>query len=83
MRTWYLRGKDTIAALITTWAPPSENDTAAYIKFVSDRVGINPDQKFVWTEYNAVRIAHAIAQMENGVQPELTTALFYDAYNLI
>src|SRR5262245_59994502 len=34
-------GLGTIAQLITRWAPPKENDTAAYIKAVSDAVGVN------------------------------------------
>ena len=36
------RGAKTLAQLITSWAPPNENDTAGYIKKVSQRTGITP-----------------------------------------
>jgi len=32
------RGHNTIEKLITKWAPPSENDTAAYVRFVQKKV---------------------------------------------
>lgn len=38
-------GINTIRAAISRWAPPSENDTESYIKFVSQKTGINPDEK--------------------------------------
>jgi hypothetical protein len=36
-------GLRTIRSMITRWAPPNENDTEAYIKFVAGRVGVSPD----------------------------------------
>lgn len=36
-------GINTIRKAITRWAPPSENDTEAYIKDVATRSGIDPD----------------------------------------
>jgi len=43
-RTYYNKYKlRTIRALITRWAPPKENDTEAYIRRVTDRIGIGPD----------------------------------------
>ena len=35
---------DTLAEIITTWAPPKENDTAKYIRNVSKWTGFKPDQ---------------------------------------
>lgn len=35
-------GLNTIAGLITRWAPPAENDTAAYIAAVSRDCGMSP-----------------------------------------
>jgi hypothetical protein len=35
----------TLRGVITRWAPPSENDTEAYIKNVSQKTGISPDQE--------------------------------------
>lgn len=39
-----LHGCQTIRKIISRWAPPSENDTAAYIATVSRLTGIAPDQ---------------------------------------
>lgn len=41
---------DTLRGLVTRYAPPSENDTENYIKFLSDRTGIKPDQKIDLTD---------------------------------
>jgi len=38
------RGNDTIAGMISTYAPSSENNTAAYIKNVATSLGIDPAQ---------------------------------------
>ena len=35
----------TIRAIITRWAPPKENNTEAYIRCVTDRIGIGPDKE--------------------------------------
>jgi hypothetical protein len=37
-------GLDTIRKIVSRWAPPSENDTAAYIASVSRIIGIPPDE---------------------------------------
>jgi hypothetical protein len=38
------KGINTITGVINRWAPPSENDTSAYISDVSKRLGIKSDQ---------------------------------------
>lgn len=40
LRNYIHRGFNTISSIITRFAPPSENDTANYITFVSRYVGI-------------------------------------------
>ena len=43
-KTYYGKYKlKTIRALITRWAPPKENNTEAYIRRVTDRIGIGAD----------------------------------------
>ena len=43
-RTYYNKYKlRTIRAIITRWAPPKENNTEAYIRRVTDRIGIGAD----------------------------------------
>lgn len=36
---------NTIAGIITRWAPPSENDTASYISFVASKTGVGADEQ--------------------------------------
>jgi len=50
--------------LISTWAPPTENDTGNYINFVSQKTGIQPDQ--VLTEADIDRIIPAMIEQEGG-----------------
>ena len=38
-------GLKTIKDIIYRWAPPKENNTAAYIRRVSDYIGIEPDHE--------------------------------------
>lgn len=38
------QGNDTIAEIIYKWAPPIENNTVAYINFVSNETGIDPNE---------------------------------------
>lgn len=54
----------TIEALISEFAPPSENDTAAYIAFVSEYTGIPPRRFLILSDL--VPIAQAIVRLENG-----------------
>jgi hypothetical protein len=37
------RGVSTLAAMVNRWAPPTENDTAAYVQKVARETGIAPD----------------------------------------
>ena len=36
---------DTLDKIITRWAPPNENDTKSYIKFVCDKTDFYPPKK--------------------------------------
>ena len=61
---------DTIAEIITRWAPPHENDTAAYTRFVSDYVGVAADKLINVRDYAIMRpLVEAIIRFENGQQP--------------
>lgn len=61
-------GQRTIAALLTEYAPGSENNTAAYIKSVSDYTGISPTAVLDLASDLPVLVA-AIIKHENGQQP--------------
>lgn len=59
-------GMNTIASLITEYAPPSENNTAAYIASVSDTTGIAPTVPFLLNETTLAAIIKAKIEVENG-----------------
>lgn len=59
--------KDTIAAIVSTWAPSSENDTIRYIDFVCSKTGLAPDVPIKYQdEEKMVQLVAAMAQMECG-----------------
>jgi hypothetical protein len=61
------QGVNTISGVISKWAPPNENDTQAYIKDVSQRLGIPPNQKIDLTNpLQRQALSTAIALHENG-----------------
>jgi hypothetical protein len=60
------RGLDTIQELINVWAPPVENDTSGYINSVSSRTGISKNVIFSPRKDNFIKIAKAMAGVENG-----------------
>ncbi len=68
LRNYYkLYGLDTIRRIITRWAPPKENDTAAYIAAVSKLSGIAPDDPIrIDARRQMTAIVAAMSQVENG-----------------
>ncbi|WP_342620843.1 hypothetical protein [Rhodoferax sp. GW822-FHT02A01] len=68
LKNYGMKGVNTLAGVITKWAPPNENDTAAYISDVSKRLGIDPNQPINLSN-PAVRqaIGTGIMFHENGV----------------
>ena len=36
-------GRATVRAICSSWAPPNENDTEAYVAGVAKRIGLDPD----------------------------------------
>lgn len=60
--------KNTIAAIISTWAPVSENNTQKYINFVSTKTQLAPDAVIEYADKDTmVAIACAMTFMECGV----------------
>lgn len=60
------RGLDTIQELINVYAPPIENDTTGYVNSVSTRTGIGRNVVYAPTKENFIKIAKAMAYIENG-----------------
>ncbi|MDB5448622.1 MAG: hypothetical protein JWQ97_3939 [Phenylobacterium sp.] len=64
------RGLDTVKAIISTWAPANENDTAAYIRSVSKQLGVGANQALnLGDPATLQKLMHAITLHENGRDP--------------
>jgi hypothetical protein len=60
-------GLATLRQIITRWAPPSENDTEAYIEAVAGALTVSADQPIDLTDRNLlVDLVKAIICRENG-----------------
>jgi hypothetical protein len=67
LQSYGKQGVNTVAGVISKWAPPNENDTQAYIKDVSQRLGIPANQKIDLTNpLQRQALSTAIALHENG-----------------
>jgi len=68
---YYRHGLRNIGAMIARYSPPTENDTAAYIKAVTDFAGVGADVLLQADQFESIKpkIVEAIIQHENGQQP--------------
>ena len=79
----FTHNKKNIDSIIRRWAPPSENDTEAYIKFVAKRMEIEPMAMIDNSIESYLPLVKSIIQMENGMQPyddELIVEGMYKAW---
>lgn len=66
-------GCRTLADFIRRWAPPSENDTDAYIRIVARRSGLHGDSLVDTLDAQTMqRIVAAMSQVENGTPADDT-----------
>lgn len=75
-------GLTNITSIITKYAPPKENDTAAYIADVAKKVGVAPTAQISFSDKATMRkLVAAISQHENGIPANMDDV---DAgYNLL
>lgn len=66
LRTKIGNGYNTITKIITRWAPPSENDTAAYISNVEYSTGWDADRVLTADSATYKRLIRAIMNIELG-----------------
>ncbi len=64
-------GLHTVRQIITRWAPPNENDTAAYIAHVCEVLSVGPDDTIDWDNQLSALI-RAITLHENSYDPITT-----------
>lgn len=64
--------RQTIATIISTWAPPSENATQRYIDFVANKMGIAPDVPILFEDKETMtQLVAAMQMMECGVTADM------------
>ena len=74
-------GLTTIREMISRWAPPTENFTEGYIRFVAERTGISADaQVDSRSERDMVPIVAAMSEIENGVKAAMNDV--YEGWKL-
>lgn len=60
-------GLRTVRAIVTRWAPASENNTAAYVASVAGQMGVGPDDQIDLSNQGTMqRLVAAIVTHENG-----------------
>ena len=69
LRNYFLRHSlKSLRGWIHRWAPPVENDTDAYVRFVASRSGVDADAELCIDDAQLMqRIVSAMSHMENGV----------------
>ena len=68
LRKYIDRGYDTIGKIIRRWAPACENDTQAYINFVSRTVGMEADKHIGRDDRDTLlEMVRSMAAMESGI----------------
>jgi len=58
-----------LEGIINRWAPPNENDTQNYIKFVCDKTGFERTKQFIQSDTNLISLVYAMSWIENGIKP--------------
>lgn len=61
-------GLYSVRQIISRWAPPSENNTEAYVFAVSSQLGVHPDAPLNFPA-DLPQLVEAIIRHENGSQP--------------
>ncbi|SHO55131.1 virion protein [Vibrio quintilis] len=75
LRTYYRSGYKTLSQMISRWAPVSENDTATYIRNVSNWTGIGPHQTVdVYDRNTLSNVLLAMSRQESGQYYDIGTA---------
>jgi hypothetical protein len=60
------KGLNTVNKIISKYAPPSENNTAAYVRSVCLSVGVEEDEPLALNKEVLKRLVRAICRHENG-----------------
>lgn len=69
----YFRGLNTVTKIIGAYAPPSENNTVAYINAVAASIGMGKDIVLTWNKATLAKFMRAVIMHENGAQGAIVT----------
>jgi hypothetical protein len=83
LQTHYNRGAHTLTSLIHIWSPPTENDTDAYIQYVSKQTGIGKDAVLTLSPELLIDLCFAMSEIENARSPFITRQNYVDAFNIL
>lgn len=72
---------DSVRKIIAVWAPPSENNTLAYIDFVARSMEVHPDDSLSADRDTLIALASAMTRVEQGTSVPHTVWL--NAYRLL
>ncbi|CAJ0701558.1 hypothetical protein LMG19089_02869 [Ralstonia edaphis] len=76
LRLYAQRGINSVRAIISKFAPPSENDTQSYIESVSKRLGVDSNATLNVNDPRVMQgLMDAIIKVENGRNPYSTEQL--------
>lgn len=65
-----IHGLNTVRQIVSRYAPPNENQTAAYIQTVAKQLEVYPDTKINIEKRGVLTVfIKAVIRMENGIQP--------------
>lgn len=77
-------GLDTVEAIVSKYAPPNENDTAAYVRAVASDLGVKPDEKIDLNKPEMLAgLMHSMINHENGAQPYSQDSILWAAQTAI
>jgi hypothetical protein len=75
-------GDNTIVAIILRWAPPSENNSNAYITNLAEFTGFDEYEELSPTKETLRGLVKGIAKSENGFEC-VTNSEFNQGYSLV
>lgn len=68
LQAYAAKGINTLSGIVSTWAPPSENDTPTLIANAAKRLGVDPNKPLNMGDANTrAQVAMALMQQENGL----------------
>lgn len=72
---------NTVRKIIAVWAPPAENNTAAYTDYVARTLDVHPDDTLCANRDTLIALADAMTRVEHG--KSVPHAVWANAYKML